>query len=185
MDLAIRRILLIYSVILTLGGIPLIYLGDEVGVLNDYGYRNDPSKAADSRWVHRPVYDWKKFERRSNPESVEGKIFSGIRRLISIRKETPAFGGINLQSIHTDDKHVLGFVRYTDTKRVLVFANFSESEQRISSNLLRVYGHSYRFRNLINGDHIDLVDIILEPFGLCCLESEGSAELPSFEKQDT
>ncbi len=93
LDLAIKRILLIYGVIMTLGGIPLIYLGDEVGILNDYGFRKDPSKAADSRWVHRPVFDWKKFERRSNPESVEGKIFAGIRKMISLRKETPAFSG--------------------------------------------------------------------------------------------
>ena len=57
-DLAIRRILLIHTVILSIGGIPLIYLGDEVGALNEYAYRNDPAKAHDSRWVHRPATDW-------------------------------------------------------------------------------------------------------------------------------
>ena len=56
-DLAIQRILLIHNVILTIGGIPLIYLGDEVGTLNDYGYRDDLAKADDSRWVHRPIAD--------------------------------------------------------------------------------------------------------------------------------
>jgi magnesium chelatase family protein len=35
-ELAIRRILLIHGIILTVGGIPLIYLGDEIGTLNDY-----------------------------------------------------------------------------------------------------------------------------------------------------
>ena len=53
-DLALRRILLIHGVILTIGGIPLIYLGDEIGTLNQYSYKNDPAKADDSRWVHRP-----------------------------------------------------------------------------------------------------------------------------------
>jgi amylosucrase len=56
-ELAIRRILVMHSVILSIGGIPLIYLGDEVGTLNDYGYRTDPARAEDSRWVHRPAAD--------------------------------------------------------------------------------------------------------------------------------
>ncbi len=55
--LAVRRILMIHSIILSIGGIPLIYLGDEIGALNDYGYRDDPAKAGDSRWVHRPAAD--------------------------------------------------------------------------------------------------------------------------------
>lgn len=56
-DLAVRRILLIHGIILSVGGIPLIYLGDEIATLNDYTYRYDPAKAYDSRWVHRPRTD--------------------------------------------------------------------------------------------------------------------------------
>ena len=59
-DLAVQRILLIHSVILSIGGIPLIYLGDETAMLNDYSYANDPAKAGDSRWVHRPFADWQR-----------------------------------------------------------------------------------------------------------------------------
>jgi amylosucrase len=71
-ELAIRRIVLIHSVILSVGGIPLIYLGDEVGTLNDYSYREDPAKASDSRWAHRPFIDWDKVERRKDKKSPEG-----------------------------------------------------------------------------------------------------------------
>ena len=55
-ELAMRRILLLHGIILSVGGIPLIYLGDEVGTLNDYSYRDDPAKVDDSRWVHRPAH---------------------------------------------------------------------------------------------------------------------------------
>ena len=65
-ELAIRRILLLHGMILTIGGIPLIYLGDEVGTLNNYTYRDDPHKTRDSRWVHRPYVDWNKYEKRSD-----------------------------------------------------------------------------------------------------------------------
>jgi amylosucrase len=38
---------------LSTGGIPLLYLGDEVAQLNDYSYADDPVRRGDSRWVHR------------------------------------------------------------------------------------------------------------------------------------
>jgi amylosucrase len=49
---AVRRINLLRSIMMSIGGIPLLYIGDEWGMLNDYTYLSDPSKAADSRWVH-------------------------------------------------------------------------------------------------------------------------------------
>src|SRR5450432_3771434 len=50
---ALRRIILLYSLALSAGGIPLIYLGDEIATLNDYSYKNVPARMNDSRWVHR------------------------------------------------------------------------------------------------------------------------------------
>ncbi|HEX7959215.1 MAG TPA: hypothetical protein VF493_04825, partial [Terriglobales bacterium] len=72
-DLAVRRILLLYSIILSIGGIPLIYLGDEVGTLNDYSFAQDPRKVGDNRWVHRSKTDWVWQEReRHDPDSSHG-----------------------------------------------------------------------------------------------------------------
>ena len=55
-DLAVRRILMLHGVILTVGGLPLLYLGDEIAQLNDDGFRDVPALAADARWVHRPRF---------------------------------------------------------------------------------------------------------------------------------
>ena len=169
-DLAIRRILLIHALIFTVGGIPLIYLGDEVGWLNDYDYRNDPAKAGDSRWVHRPVINWEIMERRHDPDTIEGRIFMGLQNLIAVRKRTPAFSGNRLRSINTENAHVLGFLRQNGTDQVLVLANFSEREQRIAANQLRLYGLSYRFRELITGQVFELQDLVLDSYGFSCLE---------------
>lgn len=167
-ELAIRRILLIHGVILTVGGIPLIYLGDEIGVLNDYHYRDDPAKAGDSRWVHRPYSDWRAVERRRDAQSVEGRIYQGLRRLIELRKRTAAFAGNELQVISTENEHVLGYLRIGDHSRALVFANFSENEQRISANLLRLYGLSYELMDLLSGEVFQLQDLILQPYDFRC-----------------
>lgn len=134
--LAIRRILLIHGIILTVGGIPLLYLGDEIGTLNDYSYRNDPHKTADSRWVHRPRADWQKYARRSHPASVEGQVFEGLQALIALRKGCGAFSGGDLVPLDTENPHVLAFERRHAGQRAVIFANFSEQVQHIGAHVL-------------------------------------------------
>ena len=170
-ELAIRRILLVHGVILTAGGIPLIYLGDEVGTLNDYSYRDDPAKAGDSRWVHRPAIDWQAMARRARPETTEGRVFQGIQSLIRLRLGYSVFSGSQLQVIDTGNQHVLGYVRLHEHQRALIFANFSEVEQSLPGNLLRLYGLGYSFVNLISGKSYPLADVQLEPFGFLCLSA--------------
>jgi len=138
-ELAIRRILLIHGVILTAGGIPLIYLGDEIGTLNDYNYRDDPAHERDSRWVHRPRADWEKYARRNDPDSVEGQVYQGLQKLIALRKEYKAFSGGELEIISTENEHVLGFMRTHAGKRAVIFANFSENPQIISLRIFEQY----------------------------------------------
>ena len=59
---ALKKILLMHSGIMTLGGIPLVYYGDELASLNDYSYLKESSKKNDNRWLNRPVIDWEKSE---------------------------------------------------------------------------------------------------------------------------
>jgi hypothetical protein len=134
--LAIRRILLIHGVILTVGGIPLLYLGDEVATLNDYSYRDHPDHARDSRWVHRPKADWVKYERRNNPAAVEGQVFSGLRDLIQFRKTHSVFYGNELEVLQTENEHVLGYIRTHGNQQAVILANFSESKQSIPARVL-------------------------------------------------
>ncbi len=163
-NLAIRRILLIHSIILAIGGIPLIYLGDEIGMLNDYGYRTDPSKAADSRWVHRPYTDWGKMANRDLPDTLEGRVFGALQHLIALRKQMEAFAGAEMSVIDVDNPHVFGFVRHHAGERVLVLANFSEAEQPVSANIIRTHGLAYDFVDLASGQAISLGnELRLEP----------------------
>jgi amylosucrase len=135
-ELAIRRILLIQGVILTAGGIPLIYLGDEIGTLNDYSYREDPAHQQDSRWVHRPKANWERYTNRNDPYTLEGRVFMGLKNLIELRKRYEVFSGGELEIIPTENEHVLGFMRTRRTDRALIFANFSEESQMIFSPVI-------------------------------------------------
>lgn len=163
-ELAIRRILLIHGIILTVGGIPLLYLGDEIGTLNDYGYRNDSAKADDSRWVHRPYADWERYEQRKDLTTVEGRVYQGIQRLVNLRQNCIAFSGKDMQVINTGIENVLGYVRTHANQRAVILANFSEREHSLPANILRLYGMDYQFRDLISGDKFPSRDIILAPY---------------------
>lgn len=173
-ELAVRRILLLHGITLTTNGIPLIYLGDEVGMLNDYSYLSDPSKAQDSRWVHRSTTDWAKMDRRFNAKSLEGRIYLQLKQLIKLRQENIAFSGYDLEVIDTDNDHVLGYIRQNEGQRVLVFANFTEEEQTLPGNLLRLHSLGKKFANLINGVSLPLGDLILEPYRFLCLAADKS-----------
>jgi amylosucrase len=170
-ELAIRRILLIHAIILTIGGIPLIYLGDEIGTLNDYSYRDNPDNADDSRWVHRPHADWEKYSRRADPSTVEGRIYQNLHILIQLRLRETALSGQEMQVIDTGNPQVLGFVRTAANQRVLVFANFSEQEQILPANLLRIYGLGYQYENLLHDVPVPPGDLKLGSYDFLALAS--------------
>ncbi len=171
-ELALRRIVLLHGFILTLSGVPLFYLGDETGRLNDYSYRADPAKLADSRWVHRPATHWERQALRHDPAAIEGRVYSRLRRLIELRQTHPIFSAQAIQVIETGNPHVLGYVRSQASARLLTFANFSEETQRLAVNQLRLYGLSYHFTDLATGQPIPFADVSLEPYQLLCLQPD-------------
>ena len=141
---AIGKILLLNAVIMSFGGIPLLYNGDALGILNDYTYIGDPSKVNDNRWVHRAKIDWQKAELRHQPGSVECRIFSAMKRMISIRKEIAAFADFNNRELlHADNEHLLCFLRLNplrSTEKVFVVANFDDQPQVLELENYSRYG---------------------------------------------
>jgi len=134
--LAIERIALMYHVVMTVGGIPLIYLGDEIGTLNDYSYLEDPDKKFDSRWVHRPAADWEKYAKRLDPKTIEGRVYQSLRQMITFRKANGALQGGSLEIVNTENDHVLGYSRANENQRLVIFANFSEEPQSVPARVL-------------------------------------------------
>lgn len=135
-DHAIKRVLLIYSMAMSAGGIPLIYLGDEIATLNDYSFRDDPEKKGDNRWVHRPYFDWERAEKRKDLTTYEGRMFAGFNRMIQVRKSTPDLGKGQSLFFDSGNKYIFSFIR---NRSILVIGNFSEYEQSIHKSLLSVY----------------------------------------------
>ncbi len=173
-ELAVRRICLLHAIIMSIGGIPLIYLGDELGQINDYSYRLDPAKVTDSRWVHRPAMNWDLAADRHDPAHIAGRIYAWLRHLIDLRKSTPGLGGNQMEVVNLGNDHVFAYVRTNPAAargRVLVVANFTEQVQPVRANELRLYGLSYHFDELIAGRPLVLAsdEVVLEPYAVLWL----------------
>ena len=90
LNTAINRLICAYAIVFGFGGIPLLYMGDELGMLNDESYKLDPAKADDNRWIHRPKMDWELASSAANGDGIAGRVYQAISNLIKARKKLAA-----------------------------------------------------------------------------------------------
>ena len=140
-ELALRRILLIYAVAFAHGGLPLIYMGDELGLLNDRAWRDDPARSDDNRWMHRPPMDWAAAERRHGPATIEGRLWAGLRRLVEARRLTPALHAHGTsEPLWTGNEHIFALLRAHAGDRHLLVGNFSARPQHVRRDFVAAHG---------------------------------------------
>jgi amylosucrase len=174
LSLAIGRILLIESLALAAGGIPLLYLGDEFGMLNDYSYHKHPAKSIDSRWVHRPAFDPDAFAQRTDPTTIAGRIFDPLRRMIHLRKINPVFAADG-KATWSDcgNDHVLLLERVHAGNWLLILANFADTPQTIQRRDLPAHDPRHPYTDLLTGDTYPLEhSVTLPPYGTLWLSYE-------------
>ena len=138
-DLSLERIFLGYALMLGFGGIPLLYMGDEVGRLNDYGFAEHPDTRDDNRWLHRPYMDWDVAAQRSQQGTLQARIFAGIVRLVSARRNTPQLHAGYQTEVLEVHPHLFAYVRPHPLGALLALYNFSEQTQVLSLGALGVH----------------------------------------------
>ena len=170
-DHAILRILMMNSIIMSIGGIPLIYLGDEIALKNDYSFQGDPTKELDNRWVHRRYIDPDMLARRTDKETIEGRVFQNMVKMIQIRKENPVFATGDTRVLDTNNPHVFGFTRWHEGENLLCLFNFSEQEQLVDIVRFRVYGLPVHLTDLLTGREATVTGrYTLDPYGYVWLK---------------
>ena len=178
---SVDLILLLHAMIMSFGGIPLLYYGDEIGTLNNRDYLDDPAKSSDSRWMHRPRIDWAQADLRSQHGSVQQRIFDGLSKMIAVRKSTPAFSDFNNRELlESGNPHLFVFMRSNPllmNDRVLVVANFDAAPQSIDLAELPGQGRfEYpQLRDLYSGVAPSLFNkqLVVPGFGFYWLADHG------------
>lgn len=175
---SVQKILMMQAHSIFLGGLPMLFYGDEVGYTNDYSFQLDPSKSYDNRWMHRPVIDWEKVARKDQEGSVEHAIFQGTKRLLEIRKSKALFSDLsNISWMSPHNIHVAGFVRRMGIERMYCLFNFSDKAAYLTWYAFReqgesassLYDHWTQSEIHIGADHEHL---IIEPYGFRVLEAQ-------------
>jgi len=165
MERAVRRDVTLHAYMFMQSGVPVLYSGDEVGQVNDYSYKDDPDKAADSRYLHRGKMDWKLTEQISDQESVAGQIFGQLDRLEKIRRSSQAFTvEADARTLMTGDDSVLGIGRVYKEEEILGIFNFCEYNKEVS-----VDGVKGTYTDMITGEQVSPENIPLPAYGFCYL----------------
>ena len=161
MERAVRMDLMLHAYMFMQSGIPVLYSGDEIGQVNDYTYKEDPNKAADSRYIHRGAMNWKLAENRKDPDTVEGKMFQGLAQLEQIRRSEKVFmTEADTWTIETWDDAVLCIGRYFEGEKLIGLFNFSEYDR--TAWIKEADGE---YVDLLTGSKIQPVDVQMPAYG--------------------
>lgn len=164
-ETSVNRILMLHALMIAYDGIPMLYYGDELGTTNDYSFMEDPLKREDNRWVHRPVFDWKKAQLRKKKGTIEYQIFNGIKHLLEVRASHSAFADEKqLVLQRTGNDHLLFFTR---NRMLIVAGNFSEEKQICPVTMLHQNGlMPANCRDLLTGmpPEVSPEGLVLRPY---------------------
>ena len=168
MERAIQMDLMLHAYMFMQSGIPVLYSGDEIGQVNDYHYKEDPNKVADSRYIHRGPMNWKLAENIKNKNTVEGKLFQGLKKLEQIRKTEKVFVSYaDTWTVDTGDASILCIGRYFDGEKLYGVFNFSEFDKTAWLN--GVDGDAIE---LVSGKKMKLNEVKLQPYGFYYLKGK-------------
>tara|TARA_R110000868_G_scaffold28708_2_gene107364 strand:+ start:5756 stop:7696 length:1941 start_codon:yes stop_codon:yes gene_type:complete len=169
-DYAISKILMMHGIILTYGGIPMIYAGDEIGTLNDYSYEQNEDHVNDNRWVNRPMQNWDTVAQlKKSDNNTSAIIFNGLKHMIRLRKEHSVFADSNDIKIHgCPNQHVFAFQRTHEDESVWVLSNFNEVTETLNIGWLLSIGiHAGENSiDLLTGKNFELIhnELLLKPY---------------------
>ena len=159
MNAAVREDIMLHAYMLTQSGIPMLYSGDELGQVNDYSYKNDPEKCADSRYIHRGKLPWELAEDKEDVTTVQGNIFQTLDWLEKIRRQEITFDkDADVYTYDVHDDSILCVLREYKGRRFFGIFNFSNQEKTAWMQEKGMY------RNLLTGEKTELKDIRLSGY---------------------
>jgi amylosucrase len=133
-------------------------MGDEIALLNDYGYRTVPEHRDDSRWVHRPRMDWDRAALARDGATLPGHVLAGTRAILQRRAAIAGLhGAVPTRVLHPAAPQIFAFARLAPTGNIVCLFNFSEQDQVVPASWLEGAGVR-RWHDLLSGRDVRLHD---------------------------
>jgi maltose alpha-D-glucosyltransferase/alpha-amylase len=160
MDNGRRQIELLYSLLMSMPGSPVIYYGDEIGMgdniyLGDRNGVRTPMQWSDDRnagfsqahpsrlyqpVILDPIYNYQAINveaQLSSPTSL----LNWLRRMIRIRRKYPVFGRGGMTFVPCDNHCILAYTRHHEGQTLLIVCNLSRFAQAAALDLRGYTGH--------------------------------------------
>ena len=122
---AIGRYRLLLATMLALPGMPMLYMGDEIGLANHI----DPAAPDDARWLHRPPMDWSRADAAAGGDGEGADWLALTRRLLGVRAGLLALDAKASTVVHADTPGLLAVTRGDGDDAVVLIANFGAVPQ--------------------------------------------------------
>jgi maltose alpha-D-glucosyltransferase/alpha-amylase len=149
-----QKIELMYGLLMSLPGTPVLYYGDEIGMGDNVYLGDRDSVRTPMQWTpdrnagfsganpHRlylpvnidPECHYESINvaaQRDNPDSI----LRWIRRLIALRKRHRVFARGRMEIVQSDNPRVFSFLRKDETEQMLIVANLSRFAQYVELDL--------------------------------------------------
>jgi amylosucrase len=175
-EISIQKIILMQAHSFFLGGLPMLFYGDEAGYTNDYSYLQDSGKSYDNRWMHRPIIDWKKNKRIDEAGTVENKVFTATQRLIAFRKKLNMVADhSNLVWITPHNVHVAGYIRASGDEQLFCIFNFKDKPSYLTWYAFKEQGYApVQLKDHWSGEMYEVGDdreyLVIPAYGFLLLE---------------
>ena len=183
----LRKILLMNSLLFTMGGSPFVYYGDELGMGDNIWLEDRNGVRTPMQWsaeknagfsdakpedLYSPViaeepYSYKTLNvaaQSSDPRSL----LNQMRHLIAVRKEHPLFGLGGFTQLPVENKTVFAYLRKLGQERVFVVNNLSDQPQKIILS-----EKDLRLVDLLTGKIFSAGEIQLTPYEFLWLHDKN------------
>lgn len=154
-----RQIELLYSILFSLPGSPILYYGDEIGMgdniyLGDRngvrtpmqwsGDRNAGFSRADPSQLYQPlimdpIYHYQAINVEAQLRSP-ASLLHAVRKMISVRKQYPVFSRGSNTFVKCKNSRIVAYVREFQGQTVLIICNLSKSAQPVELDLANHVG---------------------------------------------
>ena len=168
LEAATSRLVMMQSLSLFVGGLPLIYMGDEWGQGNTPAEEIAQRQGPDGRELHRPMFDDNGFAKRHDSQTTQGKIYAALHAFIHAKKKHASLHATQPLSVwNTGTGSVLGLKRGT---QVLGLFNFSNQPQTLAPTPAMTQNCMAHGTDLISGKVMDLHGLKLAPYSAIWLK---------------
>ncbi|WP_229261385.1 alpha-amylase family glycosyl hydrolase [Duganella margarita] len=163
-ELAMRRLLLLHGLALSFGALPVLYMGDELAMENDYTYLHRPQHAMDSRWLQRPQFDRARWKGRDYAGTSAGRMYQSLIRLVRVRRQHDELAASAPRTLLEDAPD--GMLALARGERFLTLMNFSSQPQ--------TYALPGRWTDCLDGSILEGA-LTLAPYAMHWLERGATA----------